>query len=195
MPFPKEGIWNQAKRIRQGNIERLKIFAVENGFIADEYKTIKNKLIYNVNDINNDESADKKISSRILRDELKKGNLEEFKLLKGENYKFFGEVIHGDGRGKKIGFPTINVNYDKKKILPRLGVYGVKVLIEDKIYFGIMNVGLRPSFSLEKKHSVEVNVFDLNEDIYGKIVEIELVFFVRDEIKQSKWAIVITQFL
>ncbi|MCA9459954.1 MAG: hypothetical protein KC550_05390, partial [Nanoarchaeota archaeon] len=155
---------------RKGNTEMLKVFAKKKDFDFEEFKVInveegaENYLngkfddkfdagVDSNSDSKQNNSKGEKISSSILRDELKRGNLEKFNYMKGRNYFFKGRIIHGDGRGKEIGFPTINIDFDKRKILPRLGVYGVKINIGENGFFGIMNVGVRPTFSSGKKHS------------------------------------------
>ena len=94
-----------------------------------------------------------------------------------------GEVIHGKKLGRTLGFPTANLEFDNK-VYPDFGVYGVYVHIEgdDKLYHGVMSIGENPTI---KGHglSVETHIFDFNRDIYGKIIMIEVLEKISDQIK------------
>lgn len=126
-----------------------------------------------------------KISSTQIRNKLLLGNVEQANALLGYNYFFSGHVIDGNKRGRTIGFPTANLSIiDHEKLIPAEGVYAVDVKIEgiDIEYKGMMNMGTKPTFDgLEK--TIEVNIFDFNEMIYGKKITVLLKFKIRDEIK------------
>lgn len=86
-----------------------------------------------------------------------------------------GKVIHGLKNGRKVGFPTVNIaanNY----FLPKNGVYGVIIVIDDKKYLGMANLGYNPTFNILKNVSLEVNIFDFDQDVYDKYVT---VFFIK----------------
>ena len=85
--------------------------------------------------------------------------------------------------GHKIGFPTANINVDVNLVTPKFGVYEVDVTKADKTYKGVMNIGNRPTVSNDLKLSYEVHILDFDEDIYGSFLGVELVSFIRDEIK------------
>lgn len=94
-----------------------------------------------------------------------------------------GIVSHGNKIGNKIGFPTANLdisNIDKNIVL---GVYVVKVNIDNVDYFGVANIGTKPTVTSEKKVVLEVNIFNFNQDIYNKKIGVELVKFLRSEVK------------
>ncbi|MFM1650865.1 bifunctional riboflavin kinase/FAD synthetase [Brevibacillus sp. B_LB10_24] len=125
-----------------------------------------------------------KVSSTVIREYLHDGDVEQARLLLGRPYKVKGTVVHGDKRGRSIGFPTANIRVDKPYLIGKNGVYGVRFTLEGRAYQGVMNVGIKPTFELEKKlKSLEVHLFDFDEDIYGKEVEVEFLFFMRDEQK------------
>ncbi|MFY0542739.1 bifunctional riboflavin kinase/FAD synthetase [Brevibacillus sp. H7] len=127
-----------------------------------------------------------KVSSTIIREYLHHGDVEQTRHLLGRPYKIKGIVVHGDKRGRTIGFPTANVQITKPYLIGKNGVYGVRFQVDGKSYFGVMNVGIKPTFELEKKEkSLEVHVFDFQQEIYGKEVQVEFLFFIRDEQKFS----------
>lgn len=95
--------------------------------------------------------------------------------------QFIGKVIHGNEIGRTIGFPTANLALENGTIPPN-GVYCVKILLLKKHYFGIMNVGTRPSLNL-KDISVEVHILDFNSNIYNKPIEIQPLIKIRNEIR------------
>ena len=122
------------------------------------------------------------ISSTKIRNNLKKGKIKEANELLGRPYMISGLVIEGDKRGRQIGFPTANISLGKL-IRPAFGVYAVLIEgIENKVLRGIANIGRRPSVN-DRGVLLEVNIFDLNEDIYGKKIFISLIDFIRDEKK------------
>ncbi|MDX1950205.1 MAG: bifunctional riboflavin kinase/FAD synthetase [Rickettsiales bacterium] len=153
---------------RVGNKNLLTDFSKKSGF---EYFSISLK-----NDENNN-----KFSSRNIRTEIEKGNLQAvFKML-GRNYIISGEVIKGRGEGRKLGFPTANLDFDDF-IIPKFGVYFCNLFIEGKSYKALTNIGVRPSFDLTKP-LIEIHIPNFSEDIYGKKIKLELLEFVRNEIK------------
>lgn len=122
------------------------------------------------------------ISSTKIRNNLKKGKIKEANELLGRPYMISGLVIEGDKRGRQIGFPTANVSLGKL-IRPAFGVYAVLIEgIENKVLRGIANIGRRPTVN-DRGVLLEVNIFDFNEDIYGKKIFISLIDFIRDEKK------------
>ena len=125
------------------------------------------------------------ISSTRIRNYIKKGNFDKVRELLGHNFIILGEVIYGKQLGRVIGFPTANLKFENK-IYPEFGVYGVKIHIQgdDKVYNGVMNIGRNPTVDVGVL-SVETNIFDFNEDIYGKIILIEVLENIRYEKKFS----------
>ena len=122
------------------------------------------------------------ISSTKIRNKLKKGKIKEANELLGRPYMISGLVIEGDKRGRQIGFPTANISLGNL-IRPAFGVYAVLIEgIENKVLRGIANIGRRPTVN-DRGVLLEVNIFDFNEDIYGKKIFISLIDFIRDEKK------------
>jgi riboflavin kinase / FMN adenylyltransferase len=130
--------------------------------------------------------GDEKVSSTRIRQYIKDGSTAELPELLGRYYTTAGIVVHGDKRGRTIGFPTANVDTKDEYILPPLGVYAVKIKIADNWYEGVCNVGYKPTFNKEAlRISVEVHVFNFDHDIYGELVVIEWHQYLRKEQKFS----------
>lgn len=130
--------------------------------------------------------GDEKVSSTRIRQYIKEGKTAELPELLGRYYLTTGFVIHGDKRGRTIGFPTANVETNEDYILPPLGVYAVKIKIGEHWYQGVCNVGYKPTFNKEAlRVSVEVHVFDFTKYIYDEFVIIEWHQYLRKEQKFS----------
>ena len=136
------------------------------------YKTIITKPFKKDNKI---------ISSTMIRNMLSKGQIQKANKLLGRNWEIEGKVVRGDKRGRKIGFPTCNLNLANYKI-PRFGVYSVKVRINKSIKKGIANVGYRPTFN-GNKLLLEVNIFGLKKNLYNKNINVIFSNFIRPEKK------------
>ena len=155
---------------KSGNVDILK-------------KLLKKKNIkLNVQDAVLDEDGEV-ISSTRVRNLVKKGDFDKVRELLGHNFIILGEVVYGKQLGRVIGFPTANLKFENK-IYPEFGVYGVKIHIQDNdiVYNGVMNIGKNPTVDVGVL-SVETNIFDFNEDIYGKIILIEVLENIRREKK------------
>lgn len=122
------------------------------------------------------------VSSTLIRELISNGNIAFANMLLGRPFAFESEVIHGDERGRTIGFPTINQRLDEKLVVPKFGVYASSVTIDGKEYSAITDIGIRPTFLL-KTPICETYVIDFNGDIYGKTVTVKLLEFLREEIR------------
>jgi riboflavin kinase/FMN adenylyltransferase len=130
--------------------------------------------------------GDEKVSSSRIRSLLKEGAMKEIEALLGRYYTTAGTVIHGDKRGRTIGFPTANVDIDEEYILPPLGVYAVKIQVGENWYKGVCNVGYKPTFKERAlRPSIEVHILDFDQEIYGQEVTIEWHLYLRKEQKFS----------
>lgn len=123
-----------------------------------------------------------KISSSRIRQELQLGHIEIANQLLNRPYRIKGMIIKGKQIGRTIGFPTANVDY-QSYFLPKRGVYAVKMIIDGKTYLGMCNIGLNPTFQTLNHLSLEVNILDFHQDIYGKEVVVEFYQQLRDEKK------------
>ncbi len=123
-----------------------------------------------------------KVSSTKIRELLYKGQVESASKLLGRPYNLEAKVVKGDGFGKELGFPTANLEIEKH-ILPRVGVYAVRVYIQNlrEDLIGMMNIGYRPTVSSNDELRVEVNIFDFNFDIYGTNLSLEIISLLREE--------------
>jgi riboflavin kinase/FMN adenylyltransferase len=153
-------------RGREGTTQTLRMMGDEFGFRVNEVKQISLQ-----NEV---------ISSTKIRQLLTAGEVEHAADLLGRPYAITGIVIRGDSRGKTLGFPTANIA-SKHAIVPSDGVYAVKLSARETCHNGVVNIGLRPTFAT-KSLTIEVHVFDFNEDLYGEEVTI---FFIK-KLRQEK---------
>ncbi|MGA1875668.1 MAG: bifunctional riboflavin kinase/FAD synthetase [bacterium] len=124
--------------------------------------------------------AGEKVSSTAIRNYIQQGDLEKASLFLGRPYTLSGTVVHGSGRGKSLGYPTANI-YAGSKLIPKFGVYLVRIHIQGRIYNGLANIGQKPTFG-GSPPGVEVYIFDFQSDLYQQRLEIELMRRIRDEI-------------
>lgn len=123
------------------------------------------------------------ISSTKIRQALQNGDVRTATELLGRNYTFEGLIKKGRQLGRTIGFPTANVNVAKKyKLIPASGVYAVHVHLRNEKYKGVMNIGNRPTVD-GTGITQEVHILDFDDDIYGEILKVEIVDFLRSELK------------
>ena len=147
------------------------------------------KYNYAVKEIDEQVLNEVTISSTRIREALTKGDIATANAFLGYPYFFEGEVIHGDKRGRSIGYPTANLTVtDPDKLIPADGVYAVRVDLKVNNSTGpingMMNIGFRPTVD-SLNHMIEVNLFDFNQDIYGKKIEVSMVQRIRGEQKFS----------
>ena len=121
------------------------------------------------------------ISSSEIKKLISKGSIEKVNKLLGRNYHISGKVIHGEKRGRLIGFPTTNLSTEWN-FLPKNGVYVSKVVISDKSYQSITNIGVRPTFNANSLQ-IESHIFDFNKNVYGKKIKIYFLARIRSEKK------------
>ncbi len=124
------------------------------------------------------------VSSSIIRRYLEQGNLEKAEEFLDDKYLIHGKIVHGTGRGRKLGFPTANVEIsNKNKLIPARGVYFSRLKIDNEITHGLCNIGVRPTFD-EYELVIEVYIYENeNVNLYNKNIEITLLNKMRDEIK------------
>ncbi len=123
------------------------------------------------------------VSSTEVRTAIQSGSIEKASELLGRNYFLSGRVIKGEGRGKKIGFPTANLGYDKELIIPAKGVYITQVKIKDMVYNSVTNIGVNPTFNTGYDVHVESHLLDFTHDIYGEEIRVSFIKKLRDEKK------------
>ena len=125
------------------------------------------------------------VSSSLIRTLIRNGNVAKASKYLGYNYKIHGEVIKGNSLGREIGFPTANIDINTvEQLFPKDGVYFIKTKINEDNYYGMCNIGHKPTVSNENTTSIEVHIFNYgNFDLYNQIIDIEFVDYVRNEIK------------
>ena len=124
----------------------------------------------------------KVISSTRIRNSIEKGDLKNASLMLGRPVSILGTVVRGKAIGRKIGFPTANINPHHEAISPS-GVYAVDVRIDKKIYKAVLNIGIRPTLGKDKEPTVEIHILQFKKNIYGKNIEIIFKRKIRDEKK------------
>ena len=152
---------------------------------VDDLKKFGLNYMFTVEEIAAQEIHSIAISSTKIRNAILKGEIKKCNEYLGRNFMLTGEVVHGDGLGKKINFPTANIEIPEAyKIIPKNGVYLVKAIINSEIYFGMMNIGVRPTIGGENK-SLEIHFFNFKDNIYNKTFSVEIICKIRDEEKFS----------
>lgn len=121
------------------------------------------------------------ISSTRIRAAIESGKIQDANAMLGFAYPLTGTVLHGHRNGHKIGFPTINLAIPEEKIVPRYGVYVSRVTIGNVMYYGMSNVGKKPTVSGHEAPNIETHLFGTEEDFYGQTATVELLDFLRKE--------------
>ena len=156
---------------REASVTDLKNYADDYDFTVEEIKAQEIEKIT--------------VSSTKIRNSINQGDIKTTEKYLGRNFNLTGKIVKGDGLGKKINYPTANIFIEETyKIIPKDGVYLVETIIEDKLFNGMMNIGHRPTIGTNVK-SIEVHLFNFNEDIYGKVISIKMISKIRDEKKFS----------
>jgi|TARA_X000000368_G_scaffold224674_1_gene177361 riboflavin kinase/FMN adenylyltransferase len=152
---------------------------------VEDLKKFGKDYMFTVKEIPAQEIDSIAISSTKIRNAILNGEIEKCNKFLGRNFILTGKVVYGDGLGKKIDFPTANIEIKETyKIIPKNGVYLVKTKINSNTYFGMMNIGIRPTVGGTNK-SLEIHFFNFKDNIYGKNVSIEIIKKIRDEEKFS----------
>lgn len=163
------GYDHQFGKNRSANIEDLKIFGAEFGFQVEE--------------ISAQDVEDVAVSSTKIRKALKTGDIKTANSFLGYDYYINGTVVRGKGFGKKMEFPTANISLaETYKLIPKDGVYVVSSLYQGKLIYGMMNIGVNPTFGPGKK-TLEVHFFDFNANLYDQALKIVFLDRLRDEHK------------
>lgn len=156
---------------REGGFEYLKQCAEKHQFLIERLDAL--------------EVGEESVSSTKIRNALQAGEIEKASQFLGYPFTLHGKVVKGKQLGRTMGFPTANIEAsDKNKIIPGYGVYAVKVSVNGEKYNGMLNIGTRPTFNNNADNrSIEVNIFDFDDDIYGKPITLEFLGKIRDEQK------------
>ncbi|MFO7525033.1 MAG: bifunctional riboflavin kinase/FAD synthetase [Ignavibacteriaceae bacterium] len=151
---------------------------------ADTLTAIGNELNFNTTIIPSFIIDDRIISSTKIRNALMEGNVALTAKMLGRYYSFSGTVVGGDKRGRELGYPTANIELElKEKLLPLIGIYAVRVTVNNQKHKGLLSIGRRPTFYEDGEVVSEVYIYDFNKQIYGEKLTIELVERLRGEEK------------
>ncbi len=194
LPFTRELSRMTAHQFIEGIlVDKLKIKTIIIGYdhrfgknregSIEEIERYSKRYGYTVQQIPEQDIDDCIVSSSKIRTALLGGDLEEANKLLGRTFTIKGNVIDGQKNGKKLGFPTANIEVSSDfKLIPKQGVYAVEVLLKNQRYTGMLNIGTRPTFKLGQV-TIEVHIFDFSDEIYGQEIEILFVKRWRDERK------------
>lgn len=156
-------------RNREATIDDLKSFGLDYNFTVDEIPSQDIKSIA--------------VSSTKIRNALNKGDLKTTNQFLGRPFSLKGRVVKGDGIGKKLGFPTANIKVKQDyKLRPQNSVYLIRSEIEGIKFFGMMNIGMRPTVS-GKKIQTEIHFFNLAQNLYNQEITFEVLEKIREEVK------------
>ncbi len=194
IPFTKKfSLWSPERFVEQLLVKKLHIKEVvvghDFGFGRDRAGTVESlrafgkKYGFKVHVVPPYKVGSYRIPPRALRELIRAGNLKKAARFLGRPVSAEGIVVHGDGRGKKIGFPTANIKVTAG-VLPPLGVYAVRVLLGKKVYRGMANLGFRPTF--HKKHGepvLEVHLFGMKKKLTGQPIRVDFLIYLRPERK------------
>jgi riboflavin kinase/FMN adenylyltransferase len=155
---------------REGNVPYLKLLGEEFG--------------YTVHIVDPVTSDGKIVSSSLIRNLLSGGEVANANKLLARSYRVEGIVVHGDGRGKRIGIPTANLETGDEKLIPDTGVYACMAQIQGKYWLAAVNVGTRPTFEdTDQKSHVEAHILDFSSELYGQEIALEFIERLRGEIR------------
>lgn len=165
-----EGFNHQLGRDREGGMKQILELGNQYGFSVEAISMMK-------------EGASN-VSSSEIRAMLHNGNIVVANRMIGTEYSFSGIVVRGHGRGKKLGYPTANIKLDDlKKLVPKIGVYAVRIQVEGEWFGGMMSIGHNPTFHEHHERTTEVNIFNFDKEIYGETVTVKCIERTRDEMK------------
>lgn len=155
---------------REGNIDTLKALSHTYHFEVEEIPAQE------INQLN--------ISSTRIRKAIEDGDVETANAFLGYSFFVTGLVVKGKQLGRTIGYPTANIQLaDPDKLIPKIGVYAVNVVLDSVTHQGMLNVGVNPTTDSDNRIKIEVNIFDFDEEIYGRSLKVEFVKWIRNEEK------------
>lgn len=161
-------------------------FGSNREFGINELEEICSRNNINVFELERITSRGKRISSTLIREKLVEGNIKEASEFLGRDYSVSSTVVHGYKNGRKMNFPTVNISLKKERVLPKVGVYKTLIKYKNQSYKSLTNIGYRPTFDGQEL-SVETFILNFSSEIYGEIVEVVFLDFIRDEKKFSSF--------
>lgn len=142
-------------------------------------------LPFNVMEIDAQEVDAVNVSSSKIRQAITNGDMQTASHYLNEPFQLWGKVVHGNKLGRTIGYPTANIELnDSLKIIPKMGVYGIQIHLEDnRTLQGMLNIGIKPTINEGNNVSIEAHIFDFSENIYDLRIKVDLIQFIREEKK------------
>ena len=173
-------------------IEILKKMNVKEIFVGKDFRYGKNasgtistlKDYFDVNVIDIENFDNEKISTQKIAEYIQNGEICKANDLLGHNYNIVGSIIHGNHIGTTIGFPTLNLKLSDNYVLPKFGVYKTICYVDNVPHVSITNVGVKPTVG-SKEITVEVHLLNFKDEIYGDVINLEFIKFIREEKKFS----------
>ncbi|MCB0502141.1 MAG: bifunctional riboflavin kinase/FAD synthetase [Bacteroidetes bacterium] len=167
-------------------------FGAERKGDIDLLRKLAKDFHYEVEEISKQTIDDLSVSSTKVRKAILEGDIEAANELLAHPFSLSGEVVHGEKRGRQLGFPTANIEINNPhKLIPPAGVYAIKSKINKESYNGLLSIGSKPTFGEYNEQFVEAYFFDFKQDIYGQEIKVTLIGKVRNEMKfDSKDALV-----
>lgn len=165
-------------RYKEGGEQFLKAIAKEIPFTLHFQKVLKHR--------------GKVISSTLIRSLIMQGQLKRAVSLLGREVEVIGTVVGGDSRGRKLGFPTANID-PHHEVIPSKGVYLIQAKVGKRTLFGVANIGFRPTFTSAQKEIIELHLLNFNRNIYGKDIRVIFKKRLRDEIHFRHKSLLIEQ--
>jgi riboflavin kinase/FMN adenylyltransferase len=150
---------------------------------AGNCESLQNDAPYEVRVVEAVEDETGKISSTRISAAIEQGNMEEAARMLGYEYQIDGTVIHGRHIGTGMGFPTANVGYSTEYILPKKGVYACYAKIGGKKIRAMVNIGHNPTVNYTDRMSLEAHLIDFKGDIYGRMITVSFIRYLRPEMK------------
>lgn len=126
---------------------------------------------------------DEKVGSTVVRQALSEGNLEHVARLLGRPFSLRGPIIGGDRRGHTLGFPTANIAVGLDRALPAFGIYVTRAYLRETAYQACTSIGVRPTFEVEPRPTVEAYIIDFDQEVYGEELRLDILHRLRREIK------------
>lgn len=154
---------------RSGNVQMLEELGKKYGFVVKAFdKVIMDGL---------------EVSSTRIRNDLQEGKIKQANAMLGSPYSITGKVVYGNQIGRTLGMPTANIIPPAEKLIPPNGVYASRIFVEGDVYYGITNIGYKPTVGDKNEKGVETFIFDFQESIYDKEIKVELFAYERGEQK------------
>ena len=165
------GYDNQIGKNREGDIHLLRKLGAQFGFEVEQFSQVN--------------AGDQKISSTVIRRNLEAGDIDNANMLLGYRYSITGLVVEGNKLGRTIGYPTANIYIPETyKLVPKDGVYAVLIHLKGIQYKGMLNIGFRPTLKTGGlNRTIEVHIFNFNDNLYKHEITVSFVHRLRDEIK------------